>query len=203
MDRLMSHTTMARRLVSSSNCLTYNRSLRPRIFQSTYRSSSPGWYIRCSANSTENPRRGERCSPVRKPSTTPSVITSIPPSLETSSGSRRSSRSGLVMKGATYWGFQHRATSIDRRRLSGCGDAATERLSSLLFLNALPSRILTRWPSVACHLLPVGGYARSVRRDQCSSCWVGCCSPASRSPAPLQLMVPLIVPLTRQPDGPP
>ena len=34
-ERLASHTTMARRLVSSSNCFTYSRSLRPRIFQST------------------------------------------------------------------------------------------------------------------------------------------------------------------------
>ena len=58
----MSHTTIARRLVSSSNCFTYRRSFRPRIFQSTYRSSSPGWYMRCSANSTEKPRRGDRCS---------------------------------------------------------------------------------------------------------------------------------------------
>ena len=35
MLRLVSHTIMARRLVSSSNCFTYSRSLRPRIFQST------------------------------------------------------------------------------------------------------------------------------------------------------------------------
>src|SRR5258705_2375604 len=48
--------------------------------------------MRCSANSTEKPRRGDRCRPLRKPSTTPSVTTSSPPSLETSKGSSRSSR---------------------------------------------------------------------------------------------------------------
>ncbi len=83
---------MARRLVSSSYCLTYNRSLRPRIFQSTYRSSSPGWYILCSANSTEKPRRGDRCWPARNPSTTPRVVTSMPPRRATSQGSSRSGR---------------------------------------------------------------------------------------------------------------
>ena len=67
MDRLVSHTTMARRLVSSSNCLTYSRSLRPRIFQSTYRSSSPGWYIRCSANSTREAAAGRTVEPAEEP----------------------------------------------------------------------------------------------------------------------------------------
>src|SRR3954469_18846685 len=108
MERLASHTTTARRFVSSSNCFTYMRSFRPRIFQSTYLSSSPGWYILCSANSTEKPRRGERCSPLRNPSTTPWVMISRPPSFETSIGSSRSRRarpgevSERYMEGATY-----------------------------------------------------------------------------------------------------
>src|SRR5712691_9838326 len=66
--------------------------------------------MRCSANSTENPRRGERCRPVRKPSTTPSVTTSSPPSFETSMGSSRSGRP---------WGVRAEDGCMQRSIVSG------------------------------------------------------------------------------------
>src|SRR3954466_9717969 len=58
-----------RRLVSSSYCLTYSRSCLAQTFQSTRRRSSPGAYSRCCRNSTDCPKYGLRCMPLRSPST--------------------------------------------------------------------------------------------------------------------------------------
>src|SRR5262245_37083825 len=58
-----------RRLVSSSNCLTYSRSWRAQTFQSTCRRSSPVTYSRCCRNSIDCPKYGLRCIPERNPST--------------------------------------------------------------------------------------------------------------------------------------
>src|SRR6185312_9258188 len=91
-DRLTSSTIVARKFVSSSYCFTTHLSARAAIFQSTYRSSSPGRYGRCSANSTENPLRGDRCKPVRKPSTIQRATISMRPSAAIVAGSNRSGR---------------------------------------------------------------------------------------------------------------
>src|SRR5688572_29352707 len=66
---LTSTSSVQRRLVSSSNCLTYRRSCRAQTFQSTCRRSSPSAYSRCCRNSTDCPKYGLRCIPERKPST--------------------------------------------------------------------------------------------------------------------------------------
>src|SRR6476660_9981001 len=65
----MSMSSVQRRLVSSSNCLTYSRSWRAQTFQSTCRRSSPWAYSRCCKNSTDCPKYGLLCIPERKPST--------------------------------------------------------------------------------------------------------------------------------------
>src|SRR3954464_5817742 len=62
-------SSVQRRLVSSSYCLTYNRSWRAQTFQSTCRRSSPVTYSRCCKNSTDCPKYGLLCIPERKPST--------------------------------------------------------------------------------------------------------------------------------------
>src|SRR5262245_28867484 len=64
-----STSSVQRRFVSSSNCLTYSRSCLAQTFQSTCRKSSPGVYCRCWRNSTDCPKYGLRCMPDRKPST--------------------------------------------------------------------------------------------------------------------------------------
>src|SRR5215218_6836990 len=58
-----------RRFVSSSYCLTYRRSCLAQTFQSTRRRSSPAAYSRCWRNSTDCPKYGLRCMPLRRPST--------------------------------------------------------------------------------------------------------------------------------------
>src|SRR3954471_22575800 len=58
-----------RRFVSSSYCLTYRRSCLAQTFQSTRRRSSPAAYSRCWRNSTDWPKYGLRCMPLRRPST--------------------------------------------------------------------------------------------------------------------------------------
>jgi hypothetical protein len=55
-----------------SNCLTYSRSLR-RSFQP--RSGAVARLVHPIGELTEKPRRRERCSPLRKPSTRPAVVT--------------------------------------------------------------------------------------------------------------------------------
>src|SRR3954470_18523031 len=65
----MSMSSVQRRFVSSSYCLTYSRSWRAQTFQSTCRRSSPVTYSRCCRNSTDCPKYGLRCIPERKPST--------------------------------------------------------------------------------------------------------------------------------------
>src|SRR4051812_4318531 len=62
-------SSVHRRFVSSSYCLTYSRSWRAQTFQSTCRRSSPVTYSRCCRNSTDCPKYGLRCIPERKPST--------------------------------------------------------------------------------------------------------------------------------------
>src|SRR5262245_47493500 len=65
----ISTSSVQRRFVSSSNCLTYSRSCRAQTFQSTWRRSSPVTYSRCCRNSTDCPKYGLLCIPERKPST--------------------------------------------------------------------------------------------------------------------------------------
>src|SRR5687768_4310725 len=65
-----STSSVQRRFVSSSNCLTYSRSCLAQTFQSTCRRSSPVTYSRCWRNSTDWPKYGLLCIPARKPSTT-------------------------------------------------------------------------------------------------------------------------------------
>src|SRR3954470_8549798 len=65
----MSMSSVQRRFVSSSNCLTYSRSCRAQTFQSTCRRSSPVVYSRCCRNSTDCPKYGLLCIPERNPST--------------------------------------------------------------------------------------------------------------------------------------
>src|SRR6476646_1093693 len=65
----ISTSSVQRRFVSSSNCLTYSRSWRAQTFQSTWRRSSPVTYSRCCRNSTDCPKYGLLCIPERKPST--------------------------------------------------------------------------------------------------------------------------------------
>jgi hypothetical protein len=57
-------------LVSASNSLTKKRSVRANSFQSINRMSSPGMYWRCSAKSSDRPKKGEWCRPLMNPSTT-------------------------------------------------------------------------------------------------------------------------------------
>src|SRR5262245_29260772 len=64
-----STSSVQRRLVSSSYCLTYRRSCRAQTFQSTCRRSSPVAYSRCCRNSTDCPKYGLLCIPERNPST--------------------------------------------------------------------------------------------------------------------------------------
>src|SRR5262245_49800279 len=65
----ISTSSVQRRFVSSSYCLTYSRSSRAQTFQSTCRRSSPVAYSRCCRNSTDWPKYGLRCIPERNPST--------------------------------------------------------------------------------------------------------------------------------------
>src|SRR3990172_2551962 len=76
----------ARRLVSSSYCLTYSRSCLPQTFQSTCRRSSPGTYWRCCKNSIDCPKYGLRCIPLSSPSTMCRARTSSRPIRLMSSG---------------------------------------------------------------------------------------------------------------------
>src|SRR5438093_326425 len=69
MELEISTKSVQRRLVSSSNCLTYRRSWRAQTFQSTCRRSSPVTYSRCCRNSTDWPKYGLLCIPERNPST--------------------------------------------------------------------------------------------------------------------------------------
>src|SRR3954463_2969245 len=55
--------------VSAWNFLTKYLPVFAYTFQSRYLRSSPGVYLRCSENLTENPWNGLACSPVRNPST--------------------------------------------------------------------------------------------------------------------------------------
>src|SRR5437773_5565687 len=64
-----STSSVQRRFVSSSNCLTYRRSCRAQTFQSTCRRSSPVPYSRFWRNSTDCPKYGPLCIPERNPST--------------------------------------------------------------------------------------------------------------------------------------
>ena len=199
----MSHTTIARRLVSSSNCFTYRRSLRPRIFQSTWRRSSPGWYIRCSANSTENPRRGDRWRPARKPSTTPSVTTSTPPSFETSKGSSRSSRTRLDeigggIKGGTYPAVRGKST---RPQWTPRSDTPSSEPREASGTNVLLRLILCRYRGVAHRLLRREGFRLKALEGSCSSPWDGCCSPASPLPRQLRTDLPPAMPRGRPGDA--
>src|SRR3990172_7195876 len=76
----------ARRLVSSSYCLTYSRSCLPQTFQSTCRRSSPETYWRCCKNSIDCPKYGLRCIPLSSPSTMCRARTSSRPIRLISSG---------------------------------------------------------------------------------------------------------------------
>src|SRR5437667_8830723 len=76
MDRLASSNTETWQFVSPRYRLRNIFSERANTFQSTWRRSSPGEYIRYSANSWLNPKSGERCKPEMKPSTTVLAIRS-------------------------------------------------------------------------------------------------------------------------------
>src|SRR6476646_9194469 len=72
----ISTSSVQRRFVSSSNCLTYSRSWRAQTFQSTWRRSSPVTYSRCCRNSIDCPKYGLLCIPERNPSTMCRALTS-------------------------------------------------------------------------------------------------------------------------------
>ena len=96
-DSLASTRNVALRLVSSSYCLMYTRSVRPSTFQSMCLMSSPGVYSRWLANSTENPWNGLRCRPEMNPSTTSLACKSSRVIFERTFGSRYFFSSSTVL----------------------------------------------------------------------------------------------------------
>src|SRR5262245_48220153 len=99
-----STASVSRRLVSSSNCFTTSRSLRPQTFQSTWRSSSPMTYSRCCKNSTDCPKYGLRCIPDKKPSTICRARRSKRPMRLIASGCKNLLESGIAGQGVFFGG---------------------------------------------------------------------------------------------------
>ena len=88
-EPLVSSTRQQRRLVSASNSLTKNRSDRPYARQSSRRRSSPGTYLRYSANSTLDPRCGLGCRPETVPCIGRRANSGKPASRDRTAGSRK------------------------------------------------------------------------------------------------------------------